>query len=35
MMRRFADTDFLAFSETSLENHYSKILQRIINGEAH
>ena len=34
MMRRFADTDFLAFSETTLENHYSRILQRIINGEA-
>ena len=33
MMRRFADTEFESFNAQSLEDHYSKILQAIINGE--
>lgn len=33
LMRRFGDTDFEAFSAEALESHYSRLLQRMLNGD--
>ncbi|WP_246014327.1 TetR/AcrR family transcriptional regulator [Corynebacterium endometrii] len=34
LMRRFGDTEFQAFSAQVLEDHYSQLLQELIDGES-